>query len=158
MKINTTFLKQMSLFSIMIGLGVGLLSSLPFIGAFIFILYFITFAGCLIVYLKKNNILGEITVKEGAIMGAIMGITSFAGFCVSFMPIAIIKGFLVNNFLGNIIINGFTNPLMFVTLLFFVVLCALLSALMNSFAGGVTAYIYEVLKNLNEEDNNKFTL
>ena len=158
MKINTTLLKQMSLFSIMLGLGIGLITSIPIIGSFVFILYFLTFAGCLIVYLKRNNIIGELTVKEGAILGAVIGLTSFLGFCVTFMPITIIKGFVVNNFLGNIIINGFTNPLMFVTLLFFIVLCSLLSALMNCFSGGVTAYIYEVLKTLNEENNEKFTL
>ena len=142
MKINTMFLKQMSIFSIMLGIGIGLAASIPFIGSFVFVLYFLTFSAWLIVYLKKHNIIGELTVKEGGIIGAVMGLTSFLGFCVSFLPICIIKGFVVGNFLGNIIINGFTNPLMFITLIFFIVLCSFLSALMNCFSGGVTAYVY----------------
>lgn len=158
MKINTMFLKQMSIFSIMLGIGIGLITSIPFIGPFVFILYFLTFSAWMIVYLKKNNILGDISVKEGGIMGAVIGITSFLGFCVSFLPICIIKGFVVNNFLGTIIINGFSNSLMFITLIFFIVLCALLSSLMNCFSGGVTAYVYEVLKTLNDENKNKFSL
>ena len=156
MKINTLFLKQMSIFSVMLGLIIGLVSSIPFIGGFVFILYFLTFSAWLIIYLKKNNVISDLTVKEGGIVGAVMGLTSFLGFCVSFLPICIIKGFVVKNFLGSIIINGFSNPLMFITLLFFIVLCSLLSALMNCFSGGVTAYIYEVLKTLNDEEKNKF--
>lgn len=153
---NITLLKQISLLSVIIGAGVGLLSNLPFIGYMIFTLYFLIFAACLIIYLKKNDILGDLTIKEGAVLGAIIGITSFAGFIVAFLPICIVKGFFVNNFLGTILADGFSNPLMFFTLIFMLVLVALLSGLMNGFSGGVTAYIYQLLAEYTKGQNQSF--
>ena len=159
MKINALLLKQISIFSILIGLGVGLISVIPFIGNIVFVLYFLAIAGGIIVYLKKNNILGDITVKEGAVIGSIIGITSMLGFYCTFLPIFVIIALFTHNFLGSFILDGFTNPLAFFTIIFLLFLLALLCGLMNAFAGGVTAYVYELLANLQKEENNeKFTL
>lgn len=157
MKINTTFLKQVSILSILIGLIVGLITMIPFIGNLVFVLYFLALSSGLIVYLKKNNIIGEISVKEGSILGAVIGFTSMLGFYCSFIPIFVIISLITHNFLGAFIVDGFTNVLAFFTLVFLLFLLALLCSLMNGFAGGVTAYVYEFLANLQKEDN-KFTL
>ncbi len=161
MKLNVTFLKQISLFSAIIGLGVGLVTLIPFIGSLVFVLYFLLLSAGMIVYLKKNEILGELTVKEGAIFGAVIGTTSLIGFYCSFLPILLIISLINNNYnplIANLVLYGFTSPLNLFTLIFLLFLGALLCGLMNCFGGGVTAYVYEILASLNEDNNNKFTL
>lgn len=155
MKINAVFIKQISLFSVLVGLGVGLITLIPFIGSLVFILYFLLLAAGMIVYLKKNNILGDITVKEGGILGAVIGATSLFGFYVSFIPLLLIISLINANYnplIANLVLYGFTNPLNLFTLIFLLILGSLLCGLMNSFAGGVTAYVYELLATIQNEE------
>ena len=156
MKINAVFLKQISIFSIIVGLGVGLVTLIPFIGSLVFILYFLLLAAGMLVYLKKNNIIGDITVKEGGILGAVIGATSLVGFYCSFLPLLLVISLINANYnplIANLVLYGFTNPLNLFTLIFLLLLGALLCGLMNCFGGGVTAYIYELLATIqNEED------
>ncbi|MCR5265638.1 MAG: hypothetical protein K6E29_03485 [Cyanobacteria bacterium RUI128] len=155
MKINSAFLKQISLFSIIVGLCVGLLTLIPFIGGLVFVLYFLLISAGLIIYLKKNNVLGDITVKEGAIFGAVIGIASMFGFYGSFLPLLLVISLINANYnplIANLVLYSFTNPLNLFTLVFLLILGALLCGLMNCFGGGVTAYIYELLANLQNEE------
>lgn len=155
MKINAVFLKQISLFSVIVGLCVGLLTLIPFVGGLVFILYFLLLSAGMIVYLKKNDILGDITVKEGGILGAVIGTTSLIGFYGSFLPLLLIISLINANYnplIANIILYGFTNPLNLFTLIFLLLLGALLCGLMNCFGGGVTAYIYELLANIQNDE------
>ena len=118
-------------------------------------LYFLLLAAGMIVYLKKNNVIGDITVKEGGILGAVIGTTSLIGFYGSFLPLLLIISLINANYnplIANLVLYGFTNPLNLFTLIFLLILGALLCGLMNSFAGGVTAYIYELLTTLQNED------
>ena len=160
MKLNVLLIKQISIFSILIGLGIGIISLIPFIGNIVFVLYFMALSGAVIVYLKKQNILGDISVKEGAVLGSVIGVTSMLGLYCTFIPLFIIISLFTHNMLGTFLLNGFTNPLSFFTLIFLLLLMALLGGLMNGFTGGVTAYVYEVLANIQEEEakDNKFTL
>lgn len=159
---NILLLKQIGLFSVLIGLIIGVITPVPIIGSFIFTLYIIGLSACIIVYLKKNNILGAITVKEGGIIGAVIGFTSFIAVACVFIPISILCGFLFHDFLGRFIADCFTGGLSFILLVFLVFLFALLCALMNGFTGAVTAYVYQVLAEIQQEgqqeNNNNFKL
>ena len=156
MKINAVFLKQISLFSIIVGLGVGVITLIPFIGSLVFILYFLLLSAGMIVYLKKNNIIGDLTVKEGGILGAVIGTTSLLGFYSSFLPLLLIISLINHNYnplIANLVLYGFTNPLNLFTLIFLLLLGALLCGLMNTFSGGVTAYVYELLGAIQNDEN-----
>lgn len=156
---NILLLKQIGLFSILIGLGMGLLSLIPFIGTILFVLYFILLSSIIIIYLKKMNILGKITIKEGGVIGAVIGFCSILAFSIVFIPLAAILQFIFKfkEFWVGIIINAsFTSVATFVLLLFLVLFLALLCALMNGFSGAVTAYIYEVLEEYQRNQNNTF--
>lgn len=159
---NITLLRQASFLSIIIGVAVGLIALIPVIGSLVFVLYFLLFSAGLIVYLKKNNIIGNLTIKEGAIFGAVTGTATLAGFYCSYLPIILIISLINNKFnplIAQLVQYGFTSPLYLFTLIFLLTLGALLCGLMNCFGGGVTAYVYEVLANLQNDDNNgKFTL
>lgn len=152
---NLLLLKQIGLFSVLIGLIIGIITPIPIIGPFVFTIYFLALSAGIIIYLKKNNILGEISVKEGGIIGAVIGFTSFIALACVFIPISALCGFIFHDFLGKFIADCFTGGLTFVLLVFLLLLFALLCALMNGFTGAVTAYVYEVLAELQNEENNK---
>ena len=150
-KINVNLIKQLSLFSIIIGVGVGLVSHIPFIGSLVFVFYFLLIAAGMIIYLKRQNILGDLTVKEGGILGAIIGTTSMLGVYCSYTPILLVIALINPNYnplVANLILYGFANPLNLFALLFLLFLGALLCGLMNCFGGGATAYVYELLSNI----------
>lgn len=150
---NLLLIKQIGLFSVLIGLIIGLVTIIPLLGPIVFTLYFMALSAGIIIYLKKNNILGDITVKEGGILGAVIGFASFIAFSIVFVPLSTLLAIFVNNWAGKVIVQCFTSPATFFVFLFLIFFVALLCALMNGFSGAVTAYIYEVLSGLkhNEE-------
>lgn len=167
MKLNILLIKQISLFSVMLGLGIGLITLIPVIGNIVFTFSYIALAAGVIVYLKKNNVLNDISIKEGAILGAVIGVASFIGFICVFLPIATIIQLIFNSgWIGQIIVACFSNVSTFMVLIFLLVFVALLGAMMNAVSGAATVYVYEVLSNLQkdqnnaelEQNNNKFTL
>ena len=91
MKININLIRQMSIFSALIGAIVGVIALIPIIGNLIFTLFYIALSAILIVYLKRNNILGELTIKEGGILGAIIGTTATTAFLIIHIPLYSIK-------------------------------------------------------------------
>ena len=153
---NLLLLKQIGLFSVLIGLGMGLVAHIPFIGTPLFVLYFLLLSAVIIIYLKKINILGKITVKEGGVMGAVIGFSSLIAFIIVFIPLSALSGFIFHDFLGRFIADCFTGGLTFVLLVFLVIFMALLCALMNGFSGAVTAYLYEVLEEYKKNQDNMF--
>ena len=152
---NILLLKQICLLSVLVGLGVGVLTIIPFVGSVAFMSYFLLIAAFLIIYLKRNGILGELTIKEGGIIGAVVGVSSFLGLCVTYIPLIIIKQFIFYDFVGKMIATSFTSILTFVGLIFMVVFTALLCGLMNCFSGAVTVYVYKILSELNKEQNSE---
>lgn len=152
-RMNVLLLKQICLLSVLVGLATGVLTIVPFIGSIVFMLYFLLVASFLIIYLKKNNILGELTIKEGGVIGAAIGISSFLGVCVTYVPLIIIKQFIFYDFIGKMIASSFTSILTFIGLFFMILFTALLCGLMNCFSGAVTVYIFKILSELNKEQN-----
>lgn len=149
---NMLLLKQISFLSALTGLIVGVITLIPIIGSIVFTVYFMALAAGMIIYLKKINILGTLTVKEGGILGAVIGFSSFLAFSCSFVPLAALLNFIFNNWAGKVIVSCFTSAATFFVLLFLLVFIALLCAMMNSFSGAVTAYIYEVLAGIKHND------
>lgn len=162
MKINTLLLKQIAIFSALIGFIVGVITLIPVIGNFVFTFFYIALSAAVIIYLKKANILGEISIKDGAIIGTVIGLASFVAFCCVFLPLATIIQLIFNSgWIGQIIVACFSNISTFMVLIFLLIFVALLGAMMNAFTGAATIYVYEILSGIKENENsekNKFTL
>ena len=154
MNINILLLKQTALLSVFAGLITGLVTLIPLIGPVVFTFYFMALSAGIIVYLTKINILGTITVKEGGIIGAVVGFVSFLAFSCVFIPMSALISFIFNSWVGSIIISCFTSIATFFVLLFLLFFVALLCALMNGFSGAVTVYVYEVLAGLKHNEAN----
>ena len=149
MLLKELLFKQMSILSGLLGLVLGVLTIIPFICNFSFFALFVMAAPIIMIYMKKMQMMGILDIRQGAMYGAIIGFVSFLGFSISFVPLATIIGFIYKGsyYLGVSLLfrSGFFVLIM---MIFFV---ALLSALMNSFSGLVTMYIYNQIEAKPEE-------
>ncbi|MGN1125105.1 MAG: hypothetical protein ACI4SM_02850 [Candidatus Gastranaerophilaceae bacterium] len=153
--INELLLKQVAILSAIAGAGLGLLSLIPFINIFSITILVICLAAGILVYMKRENLIGIFDMREGAILGSVVGFVSFIGASVVYIPINLVLGLipiplLQSHFFFKYFFNSFGSFVVLVMLIFFV---ALLSALMNAFAGLATSYVYELLTGLKKESN-----
>lgn len=149
---NLMLIKQAAILSAILGGILGIITLIPFINGFSFLLLVAGIAAVVIVYMKKNDLIGIINVREGAILGAIIGFISFVAFSIVFIPLVALVGLIFKGYYTY----GVTYLLRasgFFVLVILVIFLGLLSALMNAFTGLVTAYIYEILTGVKKEEN-----
>lgn len=149
---NPILIKQTALLSAILGGILGVITLIPFIRNFSFLLLILAISAVVIVYMKKNDLIGIIDVKEGALLGAIIGFVSFVAFSIVFVPIAAIIGLIFKGYFMSWLVLLLKASGFFV-LIMLVIFLGVLSALMNAFSGLVTAYIYEVLSGIKKEQN-----
>lgn len=116
---NILIAKRASLFSLILGALIGLISLVPMvIGLSLFTLAFLC-SPIVILYMKKNEkYLGIITNEQGAILGAIIGFCAAAGFFASFSPLVCVLHFIFKSYYAYAIPDMFSMGLW----LFFVIL------------------------------------
>jgi hypothetical protein len=149
---NPLIVKQTSILSAILGGIIGVLTLIPFVRNFSFTLLILCISAVIIIYMKKNDLIGIIDVKEGAILGAIIGFVSFLAFSIVFVPLIAIVGLVFKNYY-TFGITFLLRASGFFVLIILVVFLGMLSALMNAFSGLVTAYVYEVLSGVKKEQN-----
>lgn len=149
---NPILVKQTAILSAILGGILGVITLIPFIRNFSFLLLILCISAVVIIYMKKNDLIGIIDVKEGALLGAIIGFVSFVAFSIVFVPIAALIGVIFKGYFMSWLVLLLKASGFFV-LIMLVVFLGLLSALMNSFSGLVTAYVYEVLSGIKKEQN-----
>lgn len=148
---NPIVVKQTAILSAILGGILGVLTLIPFVRNFSFLLLIVCISAVVIIYMKKNDLIGIIDVKEGAILGGIIGFVSFMAFSVVFVPLVAIVGWIFKGYYTF----GITYMLKisgFFVLVMLMVFMGSLSALMNAFAGLVTVYIYEILSGIKKEE------
>lgn len=151
--INELLLKQVAILSAIAGGALGLLTIFPFINIFSVTILVICLAAGILVYMKRENLIGIFDMKEGAILGGVIGFVSFIAAAVVYLPCDLILG-LIPIFKAHFIMRFFFNSFgSFIVLMMLVFFVALLSALMNAFAGLATSYVYEILTGLKKESN-----
>lgn len=156
--INELLLKQVAILSAIAGGALGFLTIFPFINIFSVSILVICLAAGVLVYMKRENLIGLFDMREGAILGAVIGFVSFIAAAVVYVPCDIILGLIPvpafkAHFVMRFFFNSFGSVIVMMMLIFFV---ALLSALMNAFAGLATSYVYELLTGLKKEANESF--
>lgn len=152
---NQLIIKQTAILSAILGGIIGILTLIPFVNGFAFMALILVVGAIVLVYMKKKDLIGIFDVKEGAILGGIIGFTSFIAFSVVFIPSVMI----INLILGLFKISYYTYGIKallqmsgFFILFILIFFLAFLSALMNAFAGLVTAYVYEALTGIKKEE------
>lgn len=148
---NPLIIKQTSILSAILGGIIGVLTLIPFVRNFTFLILMLALAAVVIVYMKKNDLIGIIDSREGAILGAIIGFVSFIAFSIVYVPLVAIVGFIFKGYytFGITMLLKVSGFFVLVVIMLFL---AILSALMNAFAGLVTAYVYEALTGIRKEE------
>lgn len=149
---NLLLLKQLSILSAFAGAILGLVTIIPYVSLFSFLLLLICLSVFIIVYLKQNDLIGVISVKEGCIFGAVIGFVSFIAFSVVYTPLSMLLGWLISSytqgFMRFFLGGGFIS---FIVMILLIIFMAGLSALFNGFSGLVTAYVYELITGMKKE-------
>ncbi len=142
---NILLLKQLAILSAFAGVILGLITVIPYVSAFSFFILIIFLSAFIIVYLKQNDLIGIISVREGCIFGAVIGFVSFIAFSVVYTPISMLLGWLIPSYTQGFLrffLNSFGSLVVMIMLMVFM---AGISALFNAFTGLITAYIYELV-------------
>ncbi len=92
---NLLLLKQLSILSAFAGAILGLVTVIPYVSAFSFLILILCLSAFVLAYLKQNDLIGIISVREGCIFGAAIGFVSFLAFSVVYTPISMLLGWLI---------------------------------------------------------------
>ena len=149
---NLLLLKQISIISAFAGAVLGLISIVPYVSFITFMTAVLFLSALVLVYLKQNDLIGIISIREGCIFGAIIGFVSFLAFAVAYTPISMFIGWLIpsysQGFMRFFLTGGFGSLVVMFLLIIFM---AGISALFNGFTGLVTAYLYEVITGIKKD-------
>ena len=150
---NLLLLKQISILSAFAGIILGLITVVPYVSAFSFFTLILFLSAIILVYLKQNDLIGIISVREGCIFGAVIGFVSFIAFAAVYTPISMILGWLIPAYTQGFMRFFLSSFGSIVVMVLLIVFMAGISALFNGFAGLVTAYVYELITGIKKEAN-----
>ena len=150
---NLLLLKQLSILSGFAGVILGLVTIVPYISLFSFLILIPCLSAFVLVYLKQNELIGLISVREGCIFGAVIGFVSFIAFSVVYAPISMLLGWLFTSYTQGFLRFFLTSFGSFIVMVLLMILMAGISALFNGFTRLVTAYVYELITGIKKENN-----
>ena len=159
---NLLLLKQLSILGLIAGAFVGLVAIIPFLFWICILVVMFWVSAFILVYLKQNNYIGIINVREGSIFGAVIGFVAFIAFSIVFIPISSLLGLIFKTYSLDVLRFFMSDFGSFIVLILLVVSTAGLAALFNGFTGLITAYLYELItgvkKDYNENNSVDFTI
>ena len=151
---NIVLIKQLALLSAIAGAGLGFITLIPFLGFFSFFVAFVLLAAIMIWYMKRNDLIGVLSIQEGAIYGAIIGIVSFTAYLVVLAPIAALIGLIFKGYSLGFFGYLFNNiGSFFFSTIPLALFAILMSGLFNGFAGMVTAWVYQLITGIKKEND-----
>lgn len=122
-------------YSLILGAGLGFISLFPYLNILGVLLMSVFSSTILVIYLQKEKIFSELTLKGGAILGVLIGVLSLCGFLAVFLPIMWLLGTIFDK-------ATYFMSFKFLWQIWWVLLSmgSIITALFNSFA--LMAYIY----------------
>ena len=147
---NLLLLKQLSILSAFAGAILGFITIIPYVS---FMLLILCLSAFVLAYLKQNELIGIISVREGCIFGAVIGFVSFLAFAVVFTPISMLLGWLIPSYTQGFMRFFLGSFGSFIVMIFLIIFMGGISALFNAFSGLVTAYVYELITGVKKENN-----
>lgn len=150
---NLLLLKQLAILSAFAGAILGFLTVIPYVSAISFWVLILFLSAFVLAYLKQNDLIGIISIREGCIFGAIIGFVSFIAFSIVYTPISMILGWLIPSYTQGFLRFFLSSFGSVVVMILLIVFMAGISALFNAFAGLITAWIYELITGVKKEAN-----
>lgn len=155
---NLLLLKQISILSLFAGAILGLITVIPYVSLFSFLILVLFLSAFIIAYLKQNDLIGIISIREGCIFGAVIGFVSFIAFSITYTPISMLLGWIFPVYSQGFLRFFLTNFGSFIVLILLMILMGGISALFNGFTGLVTAWVYELISGVKKEANENNTI
>lgn len=156
---NLLILKQLAILSAFAGAILGFITVIPYVSAFSFFTLILFLSAFVIIYLKKNDLIGILSIREGCIFGALIGFVSFIAFAIIYTPISMLLGWLIpsytQGFLRFFLAGGIGST---IVMLMLIVFMAGISSLFNGFTGLVTAYVYELISGIKKGNDENTTV
>lgn len=149
---NILLIKQTAIFSAILGAVLGILTVIPFVGYFSFLILMTAVSVIVMIYMKQNNYMGILDLQEGALIGGLTGFVSFLMFSVAYIPINIVLSLLIKSYF-SFLPYFFSSAGGFFVMIVLVIFMAIISALMNGFSGVALSYLYEILLGMKKEEN-----
>ena len=150
---NLLLLKQLSILSAFAGAILGFITIIPYVSFISFMLLILCLSAFVLAYLKQNELIGIISVREGCIFGAVIGFVSFLAFAVVFTPISMLLGWLIPSYTQGFMRFFLGSFGSFIVMIFLIIFMGGISTLFNAFSGLVTAYVYELITGIKKENN-----
>ena len=150
---NLLLLKQLSILSAFAGAILGFITIIPYVSFISFMLLILCLSAFVLAYLKQNELIGIISVREGCIFGAVIGFVSFLAFAVVFTPISMLLVWLIPSYTQGFMRFFLGSFGSFIVMIFLIIFMGGISALFNAFSGLVTAYVYELITGVKKENN-----
>lgn len=147
---NMSLLKVILLMSTLLGLVIGLISPIPYIGGLAFFALLCFSAPIVLGVLLNIGVLKIDNISESAVLGGIVGFVSYLAFSVVYMPIVMILYKVFNHYVNYGVTLALTNANLFVIVTVSIFM-GILSASINAFSGFLTYYLAEVFKNMNNK-------
>jgi hypothetical protein len=155
---NLLLLKQLSILSAFAGAILGFITVIPYVSMFSFLILILFLSAFVLAYLKQNDLIGLISIREGCIFGAVIGFVSFIAFSIIYTPISMILGWLIPAYTQGFLRFFMTSFGSFIVMILLIILMAGISALFNGFTGLVTAWVYELISGVKKEANENNTI
>ena len=155
---NLLLLKQLSILSLFAGAILGFVTVIPYLSMFSFLILILCLSAFILAYLKQNDLIGIISIREGCIFGAVIGFVSFIAFSIVYTPISMLLGWLIPSYTQGFLRFFLSSFGSFVVMILLMIVMAGISALFNGFAGLVTAYVYELISGVKKEANENNTV
>ena len=155
---NLLLLKQLAILSAIAGAILVFVTIIPYVSAISFSILIFFLSGFVLAYLKQNDFIGIISVREGCIFGAVIGFVSFIAFSVIYSPISMLLGWLIPAYTQGFLRFFMTSFGSAVVMVLLMILMAGISALFNGFTGLVTAWVYELISGVKKEANENNTV
>lgn len=150
---NLLLLKQLSILSAFAGAILGFITVVPYLSFISFMILILCLSAFILAYLKQNDLIGIISIREGCIFGAVIGFVSFIAFSIVYTPISMLLGWLIPAYTQGFLRFFLSSFGSFIVMVLLIILMAGISALFNGFAGLVTAYVYELITGVKKENN-----
>ena len=155
---NLLLLKQLAILSAFAGAILGFVTVIPYVSMFSFLILILFLSAFVLAYLKQNDLIGIISIREGCIFGAVIGFVSFMAFSVVYTPISMLLGWLIPAYTQGFLRFFMTSFGSFIVMILLMILMAGISALFNGFAGLVTAWVYELISGVKKEADENNTV
>ena len=155
---NLLLLKQLAILSAFAGAILGFVTVIPYVSMISFLVLILFLSAFVLAYLKQNDLIGIISIREGCIFGAVIGFVSFMAFSVIYTPISMLLGWLIPAYTQGFLRFFMTSFGSFIVMILLMILMAGISALFNGFAGLVTAWVYELISGIKKDADENNTV